>query len=193
MTLAVFGDGPKKAVLFTLEEKYDLPLNGPLLSLDRASNAIIDLFGQDGGQLLLEQLWVNLEVLAESKITTFNENKFVNRLAVQDEWSKSDEGFNKLVSQALRDSISEMYGEEFFTWLEERMRLEGTTLSNCYHDADKINEILWRLFRSATTFLIENILGRLSLATKSQPFHYNSELTLKESLEQFRRQAKRIL
>ena len=37
LTLSVLGEGPKKAVLFTLEQKYNLPLHGPLLSIDRVS------------------------------------------------------------------------------------------------------------------------------------------------------------
>ena len=195
MTLSVLGDGPKKAVFFTLEQKYNLPLHGPLLSIDRVSNAILDLFGQDGGRLLLEKLWINLEGLAESKskLSSHAVRRTEISIAHSHEWLGTDESYNKLISKVFADFIVEMYGQEMHTWLEDKMRNEGTTLLKCYLDADKINEILWRLFRSATSLLIENLMLRLSSATKSQPIHYNTELSLKESLDQFRRVAKQIV
>ena len=190
-TLALLGDGPKRAVLFTLEQKYHLAVSNPVLTFGGISQAILDLFGQDGGRLLLEKLWINLEVLAEAEVNS-NQSFRGNtgrQITVRQRQTSPEEAFNELVSRIFADFISEMCGEDMYTWLESKMRDEGTTLKNFYFDADKVSAVLWQSFRTAAGFLLDNLLVKVSTASGAKTIRrYREGFSLREILDNIRQE-----
>src|SRR5262249_24897346 len=154
----ILGDGPKTAVLFTLDQKYGIAVKGPVLAFEGVGTAILDLFGQDGGRMLLEKMWVNMEVLAESQIKSLGPQSKeidIHQTIQTVRAAHSDQDFNDAVSRIFAEFVSETFGEDIYTWLEGMMRDRGTTLKNLYFDADKISDILWATFSSAASFVID--------------------------------------
>lgn len=180
-TLSILGEGPKKAVLFTLEEKYGLLIKSRMLMLDSVRDAIIDLFGPDGSRLILERLWLELEELADNKtkIQTPQPKQIAKKLS-------PDEKFNNHVSGVFADFITEMLGADVYTWIESKLRMQNTTLKNAYLDANKIAPVLWESFSTAGGFLLNNMIRQLAITLGIQPSAYEQTASLKALLDEMK-------
>jgi hypothetical protein len=182
--LSVLGEGPKKAVLFTLEEKYGLSIKSRTLTLESVTAAINDLFGPDGGHLLLEHMWLELEALAEDE----NKRHVTGPRSPVRELTP-DQKFNSHISSVFIGFISEMLGPDVYTWIESKLRMQDTTLKNAYFDADKIAPVLWTAFSSAGGFLLSNLVRQVSVSLGIQPVAYRQDVSLKALLDDMKKRS----
>ena len=163
-------------------------MNGPILSFERVSQAILDLFGQDGGRLLLENMWVNLEELAASKSSSTIGRGTEGSYQETKKTLSSEDQFNDQVSKIFANLISEMMGQDVYTWLEGKARVNGTTLKNLYFDADRIAPLVFSSFSSAANFLLDNLVVKVSTSMGVSTVHYANGSSLKAIMEDIRRQ-----
>jgi hypothetical protein len=182
MTLTALGDGPKAAILATLQQKYGLDAKGPAIDKDKLSASILEMFGHEGGQMLLQKLWLNLEAISGQKLShpapaLKSRDKVVHRKRI------SAEEFNGEVSKVISDFILEALGPESFSWLEIRLREHNTSLKWCYFDADKISPILWSSFNTASDFILNRMMTRLCTKMGSKPVKYSSDSKLSAILD----------
>ena|SRR5581483_4113099 len=186
-TLSPLGQGPKTAVLFTLEQKYGLSMKNHVLTTDSLAKAILDLFGQDGGRLLLEKLWISLEELAQSNINNASVSCSPD---TSDKKMSPDEQFNSQVSSIFIDFISDTLGQDVYMWVEAKLREQNISLKNSYFDADRISPVLWTSFSSAADFLLNNLIRNLSSSLNVEPVNYTKDSKLQAILDDIKNRAK---
>jgi hypothetical protein len=161
LTFGSLGESTKQAVLYQLKSRYALSLGSPGLTIDRFSRAVIDIFGIEGGRLLMEKIWLTLEELAakDSKVYCLVASRGKNSPS---QLFDDEKAFNDYVSGIFREFVNDALGPDVFTWLEFRLQQEGTTFKKFYFDADTISAVLWTNFSTAAEFLENNLISLIS-------------------------------
>ena len=65
---SALGESVKAAILHQLRSRFALALDSPDLTFERLAVAIVDIFGTNGGQFLVERMWVTMEEMASSSV-----------------------------------------------------------------------------------------------------------------------------
>jgi hypothetical protein len=162
-TFNSLGEGTKQAILYQLKNRFALSLDSPGLTIDRLSTAVMDIFGVDGGRLLMERIWLGLEELAarDSKVYCLVGSRGRNS-TIPSQLFDDEKAFNDYVCGIFREFVSDALGPDVFTWLEFRLQQEGTSFKRFYLDADAISTVLWTNFSTAAAFLENNLISSIS-------------------------------